>query len=147
MALLPPSTNAAYRGSPLAAWFLMLAAVLEFIPGCIHYFLPDGGAGVIAGLDLTQGGQTIVAIFAWFGAMQIPVAILLFVIALRYRPLVPLGLLVIIVSRSLMAIDGWFLKGAAGGHHPPEHYASPIAAALALVFLLLALRERPTVSG
>lgn len=147
MALLPPSTNAAYRGSPLAAWFLMLAAVLEFIPGCIHYFLPDGGAGVIAGLDLTQGGQTIVAIFAWFGAMQIPVAILLFVIALRYRPLVPLGLLVIIVSRSLMAIDGWFFKGAAGGHHPPEHYASPIAAALALVFLLLALRERPTVSG
>lgn len=147
MALLPPSTNAAYRGSPLAAWFLMLAAVLEFIPGCIHYFLPDGGAGVIAGLDLTQGGQTIVAIFAWFGAMQIPVAILLFVIALRYRPLVPLGLLIIIVSRSLMAIDGWFFKGAAGGHHPPEHYASPIAAALALVFLLLALRERPTVSG
>lgn len=146
MALLPPNTNAAYRGSPLAAWFLMLAAVLEFIPGCIHYFLPDGGAGVIAGLDLTQGGQTIVAIFAWFGAMQIPVAILLFVIALRYRPLVPLGLLIIIVSRSLMAIDGWFFKGAAGGHHPPEHYASPIAAALALVFLLLALRERPTVS-
>ena len=147
MALLPPSTNAAYRGSPLAAWFLMLAAVLEFVPGCIHYFLPDGGAGVIAGLDLTHNGHIIIATFAWFGAVQIPMAILLFVIGMRYRTLVPLGLTMLILSRSLMAIDGWFFKGAAGGHHPPEHYASPIAVALALVFLLLAVREQPARQG
>lgn len=147
MALLPPSTNAAYRGSQLAAWFLMLAAVLEFVPGCIHYFLPDGGAGAIAELDLTHNGQTIIAVFAWFGAVQIPMAILLFVIGLRYRTLVPLGLLILILSRSMMAIDGWFFKGAAGGHHPPEHYASPVAVALALVFLMLALREQPARQG
>ena len=147
MAFLPPSTNADYRGSTLAAWFLMLAAVLEFVPGCIHYFLPDGGAGAIAGLDLTHNGQTIIAVFAWFGAVQIPMAILLFVIGLRYRTLVPLGLLILILSRSLMAIDGWFFKGAAGGHHPPEHYASPVAVALALVFLLLATREQPARQG
>jgi len=143
MALFPPSTNAAYRGSPVSAWFLMLAAVLEFVPGCIHYFLPDGGAGVIAGLDLSTSGATIIAVFAWFGAVQIPLAILLFIIGLRYRTLVPLGLLVVIVSRGLMAIDGWFFKGAAGGHHPPEHFASPVAVVLALIFFLLALRERP----
>lgn len=147
MALFPPSTNGEYRGSPLAAWFLMLAAVLEFIPGCIHYFLPDGGAGVIARLDLSQNGAAIIAIFAWFGAVQIPMAILLFIIGLRYRTLVPLGLMVLIVSRSLMAIDGWFFKGAAGGHHPPEHYASPIAVVLALIFLALALRRRPAGQG
>ena len=143
MPLFPPSTNADYRGSPVSAWFLMLAAVLEFVPGCIHYFLPDGGAGVIAGLDLSTSGATIIAVFAWFGAVQIPLAILLFIIGLRYRTLVPLGLLVLIVSRGLMAIDGWFFKGAAGGHHPPEHFASPVAVVLALIFLLLALRERP----
>ncbi len=147
MALFPPSTNDAYRGSPLAAWFLMLAALLEFVPGCIHFFLPDGGAGVIAGLDLTQGGQTIIAVFAWFGAVQIPMAILLFVIGLRYRTLVPLGLLFLILSRGLMSIDGWFLKGVACGRHPPEHYASPIAVVLALGFLWLALREQPARQG
>jgi len=147
MALLSPSTNGEYRGSPLAAWFLMLAAVLEFIPGCIHYFLPDGGAGVIAGLDLSQNGQTIIAVFAWFGAVQIPMAILLFIIGLRYRTLVPLGLIILILSRGLMAIDGWFFKGAAGDHHPPEHYASPIAVGLALIFLMLALRHRPVGQG
>jgi len=146
-ALFPPSTNGEYRGSLLAAWFLMLAAVLEFIPGCIHYFLPDGGAGVIAGLDLSRNGAAIIATFAWFGAVQIPMAILLFIIGLRYRTLVPLGLMALILSRSLMAIDGWFLKGAAGGHHPPEHYASPIVVVLALIFLALALRQRPARQG
>ena len=147
MAVFPPSTNAAYRGATVSAWFLMLAAALEFVPGCIHYFLPDGGAGVIAGLDLTHNRQTIVSVFAWVGAIQIPFAMLLFVIGLRYRTFVPLGLLVLILSRSLMAIDGWFFKGAAGGHHPPEHYASPIAVVLALAFLLLALREQPAGQG
>ena len=47
--LLPPSTNDAYRGSPLSVWFLMLASALTIVPGLIHYALPDGGAGVIAG--------------------------------------------------------------------------------------------------
>lgn len=139
----PRSTNGDYRGSPLSVALLMLVAVLEFAAGCVHYFLPDGGAGVIAGIDLSQGGRTIIAVFAWFGAAQIPMAILLFVIAVRYRSLTPLALLTVILSRGLMAIDGWFLKGAAGGHHPPEHFASPIAVVLALVFFGLAVRERP----
>lgn len=145
MALFPPSTNAEYHGAKASAWFLMLVGVLEFIPGCIHYFLPDGGAGVIAGLDLSTRGDTIIAVFAWFGALQIPVAMLLFVIGLRYRTLVPLGLMVMIIARSLMAYDGWFGKSAHSGHHPPEHYGSPIAVALGLVFLIFALqkRERP----
>lgn len=144
MALFPPGTNADYRGARFAAWFLMLAGVLEFIPGCIHYFLPDGGAGVIARLDLSQGGQTIIGVFAWFGAIQIPFALLLFIIGWRYRTLVPLGLVALILSRGLMAIDGWFLKGAASGHHPPEHFASPIAVALAGLFLVLSLRPQPS---
>jgi hypothetical protein len=143
MALFPPSTNSDYRGATISAWFLMLVAMLEFVPGCIHFFLPDGGAGVIAGLDLTVSGSTIIAVFAWFGAIQIPFAMLLFVIGMRYRTLVPLALLAVITARGLMAIDGWFLKGAVSGHHPPEHYASPVAVALALVFLFLALRQRP----
>lgn len=141
MALFPPTTNADYRGAPASAWFLMLAAVLEFVPGCIHYFLPDGGAEVIAGLDLSHNRQVVLGVFAWVGAMQIPTALLLFLIGLRYRTLVPLALLMVIVTRLLMAIDGWFLKGAATGHHPPEHYASPVAVVLAAIFLVLSLRD------
>lgn len=138
----PPRANRDYRGSPLAAAFLILVAILEFAAGCIHYFLPDGGAGVIAGIDLSQSGRAIVAVFAWFGAMQISMAVFLFIIAVSYRTLVPLALLIVILSRGLMTIDGWFLKGAASGHHPPEHFVSPITVVLALIFFVLAVRER-----
>ena len=142
MTLLPPSTNADYRGLTLSAWFLVLLGVLSVVPGFIHYFLPDGGAGVIAGIDLSTRRETIVAIFAWFGALQIPYGIGLMIIGLRYRPLTPLFLSLVILERGLMAIDGWLLKGSHGEHHPPEHYASVATVALGLIFLALSLREK-----
>ncbi|MEY4249352.1 MAG: hypothetical protein RJA87_985 [Pseudomonadota bacterium] len=141
MAILPPSTNNDYRGSPLSAWFVVLTGVMSIIPGLIHYFLPDGGAGVIAHMDLSTRAETIFVLFAWFGALQIPHGIGQLIIGLRYRTLVPLMLVLVIIERGLMALDGWFLKGA-GGHHPPEHYASPVAVVLSLIFLILSLRER-----
>jgi hypothetical protein len=141
MALFPPSTNGDYRGSPFAAWFLVFLGVTTVIPGCIHYFLPDGGAGVIAGIDLGAQAHTIIAVFAWFGALQIPHGVAEIVVGLRYRTLTPLFLALVIVERGLMALDGWFLKGA-GTHHPPEHYASVAAIGLSLVFLVLSLRGR-----
>ena len=144
--LLPPSTNAAYRGSPLSVWFLMLSAVLTIVPGLIHYALPDGGAGVIAGIDLTFTGPTIIAIFAWYGALQIPFGLLLLIIALRYRSLVPLLLLLLVLQQALGAWTAWFWKGAHSNHHPPEHYASVVFVVLGLLFLGMSLRsgDRPT---
>ena len=142
MAILPPSTNDQYRGSILAAWFLALSAVLTIIPGMIHYFLPDGGSGVIAHIDLTTRADTIIAIFAWYGAMQIPFGILVLVIALRYRSLTPLVLLLLIMMQALSAFAAWFWKGAHGDHHPPEHYASAVFVGLGVVFFILSLRPR-----
>ena len=52
MSFLPPSTNSDYGGAGASAWFLTFAAVMTLVPGMIHSFLPDGGAGVIAGLDM-----------------------------------------------------------------------------------------------
>ena len=34
---------------------------------------------------------------------------------------------------------------ASSDHHPPEHFASPLATVLALVFLAMSLRERRAV--
>ena len=146
MALLPPSTNGDYRGAAIAPWFLMLFGVTTIVPGCIHYFLPDGGAGVIGGLNLEgpQGG-TIIGVFAWFGALQIPAGIAYLMIGLRYRPLTPLFISLILLERGLMAMDGWLLKGADASHHPPEHYASVAAMILAAVMLVLSLKPRRAV--
>lgn len=141
MALLPPSTNDQYRGSMLSVWFLGLIAAMTLITGMIHYGLPDGGAGVIAHIDLTTRRDTIVAIFAWFGALQLATGLGQLAVVLRYRTLVPLFLVLAIVERGLMSLDGWFLKGA-GHHHPPEHFGSPVVAVLGLLFLALSLRHR-----
>jgi hypothetical protein len=137
--LLPESTNDQYRGARISAWFLILTGVLNIAPGCIHYFLPDGGAGVIAHIDLSTRASTIISVFAWYGAMQIPLGVIQLLIGMRYRALVPLFLLMMIVQQGLSAIAGWFWKG--GGHHPPEHYASVISVVLGIVFLLLSLRD------
>ena len=143
MSYLPPSSNAQYAGAPVAAWFLMLSSLLEIVPGCIHYFLPDGGAGVIAGLDLTHNRSMILALFAWTGSVQIPFGIALFIVGLRYRTLVPLFLSLNMLERFLMSLSGWVLRPpGAGGHHPPEHYGSPVSVLLLGIFLYLSLSRR-----
>lgn len=142
MALLPPSTNAQYRGHPAAAWFLALCGVLTILPGLIHSFAPDGGAVSIAGLDLGDQAQLVRAMFAWEGATQIAFGLGLLAVAVRYRPLVPLFLALVVVERGLMSLQAWVLLPTTSGHHPPEHYASPATVVLALGFLALALRRR-----
>lgn len=139
--LLPPSTNGEYRGAPASAWFLALLALLSIIPGCIHYFLPDGGAGIIAHLDMGAQRATIVGVFAWMGATQIAYGLAQLAVALRYRALVPLFLLLALIERALGAIAAWITKGSASGHHPPENYGVLIALPLIALALVFALRE------
>jgi hypothetical protein len=140
LTLLPPSTNADYAGARSAPWFLALAAVLTLGPGLIHSFLPDGGAEVIAGLDLDAQRHLVISVFAWEGATQLALGAAMLAVALRYRPLTPLFLALLILERGLMTLQAWLLKP--GPHHPPEHYASPATVVLAALFLWLSLRPR-----
>jgi hypothetical protein len=140
VAFLPPSTNDRYRGSPAAAWFLGLAAVLTLAPGLIHSFASDGGMVSIARLDVGDRASLVRSLFAWEGATQIAFGLGLLAVALRYRPLVPLFLALVVVERGLMSLQAWVLLPTE--HHPPEHYASPVATVLAAAFLALSLRPR-----
>ncbi len=143
MAMFPPSTNDAYRGAMLSARLLTLLAVLTIGPGCIHTFLPDGGAGVIAGIDLSQCGTVIIALFAWAGATQIALGLVMLIVSLRYRSFVPLTLAVVLLERSLHALNAWVTKG--GSHHPPEHYAVLVGVPLLIIALALSLRAEASI--
>lgn len=138
---LPPSTNAQYRGSLGAARFLTVLSVLTILPGCIHTFLPDGGAGVIAGIDLSQCGPVIIALFAWAGATQIAFGIVMLLASVRYRSFVPLTFGLLLLERTLHALNAWVLK-AGTGHHPPEHYIVVVALPLLVVGLVYSLRPQ-----
>ncbi len=140
--LLPPSTNADYRGARVAVSFLGLTALLTLAPGLIHSFLPDGGAGVIAHLDMGGRAELVRGVFAWEGATQIAFGLAMAAVVVRYRSLTPLFLSLVIVERGLMTMQGWILLPPADGHHPPEHYASPVSVVLAAIFLVLSLGRR-----
>jgi hypothetical protein len=139
--LFPPSTNDGYRGSTVAAYFLTLLGILTIVPGCIHEFAPDGGAGTIAGLDLSQNGGVIIGLFAWAGATQIAFGLAMLVVSLRYRTLVPLMLALAIVELTLHALNAWVLKTVSGGHHPPEKYGVLVVLPLLLAAFALSLRS------
>jgi hypothetical protein len=140
--MLPPSTNGQYTGAPLAAYFLTLVGVLTVIPGLIHAFLPDGGAGVIAGLDLSKNGAAIIGAFAWAGATQIVWGVTLLVASLRYRSFVPPLLVLLLFERSLIALNLWLLKVPGNGHHPPGAYGTLVALPLLVAAFALSLRVR-----
>ena len=144
--LLPASTNTQYAGSPRAAQLLGVLAVLTIVPGCIHSFLPDGGAGVIAGLELGACREVIVALFAWAGATQIAFGIVMLLAATRYRSLVPIILVLVLLERGLHALDAWG-GTPSSGHRPPEHYAVLIGLPLVAGALWLSLREQHTDDG
>jgi hypothetical protein len=144
MPLLPPSTNAQYDGRPVAARLLAVFALLTIVPGCIHQFLPDGGAGTIAGIDLGACGPAIVALFAWAGATQIAFGLAMLVVALRHRPLAPAMLALLLMERTLHALNAWAWKPG-GGRHPPEHYA--VLVVLPLILWALAASLRPAVAS
>lgn len=139
--LFPPSTNGAYAGSMASAYFLTLFGVLSIVPGCIHTFAPDGGAGTIAGIDLSQNGAVIIALFAWAGATQIAFGLVALIVSLRYRPLVPLMLAAAVIERGLHALAFWVLKSGGTGHHPPEHYGVLIGVPLLIAALAASLRS------
>jgi hypothetical protein len=141
MPFLPSSTNAQYAGAPIAAHFLTLVGVLTILPGLIHTFLPDGGAGVIAGLDLSVNGAIVIGVFAWAGATQIVWGTALLVASRRYRSLVPPLLVLVAIERALIALNIWVLKTSPSGHRPPEAYATLISLPLLLAAIALSVRD------
>lgn len=142
MALFPPSTNEQYQGARASVWFLGLTAALTLVPALIHSFLPDGGAQVIAGLDLGNRRDLVIGVFRWEGATQLALGLAMLAVVIRYQALTPLFLVLLILEHGLMALQGWVLTPPADGHHPPEHYGSVAAVILGALFLVLALRDR-----
>ncbi len=141
--LLPPSTNDQYRGAPLAARFLILLGVAWVGPGLIHMVLPDGGAGVIAGIDLGSNPRALIGAFAWAGATQFVHGLTMIAVGIRYRSLVPLLLALSLAERMLLALFGWVLKAPPiGAHHPPEHYGSLVLIPIIMLFLWLSFRQQ-----
>jgi len=139
---LLPDDARTYSGPAFAWW--MAVAVLAVLTGrsLIHLFATDGGAESIATIDTTvAGGENIIALFGQWGAIQLLLAAVLWVLLLRYRGLTPFVYLIFIVEPVLRAISG-FLKPVEAVGIGPGHALNWLAVPILAVLLLFSLSGR-----
>ncbi|MGO9544957.1 MAG: hypothetical protein ACLPPF_09195 [Rhodomicrobium sp.] len=138
---LLPRVYGGYTGPGLPYYFLIAIAVAGTVRSLIHLLAPDGGAGTIAGLVLdAPGGRNIVAIFAQWGASQLLLACLYWVVILRYKFLTPLMLLTVFVEQCLRLAAGT-LKPLEVAAAPPGAIATYVLLPVALTMFLWSLRR------
>ena len=125
------------RWIPLAVLGLM--GVINLGRGAIHAFSPDGGAGVIAGLDLATNRQTIVSLFATLGFGQIAKGLFELYVVSRRRDLIGLFLAMQLVD-TLLAVGNLYLWRPLPVSVPGQPFN---LALLALQVLALAIAVRP----
>ena len=140
---LLPRADDPYSGSRWSLGFLILVTVMSTARSLIHLLATDGGAHTIAGITLdVAGGPNIVALFGQWGASQLVLACLQWVVVLCYRFLVP-AMLAIIVLEQLLRILAGRLKPLILDSPPPGAYGTYVVLGLALIFLAIELRHHP----
>ena len=137
--LLPPKVDNTIRGMKLPVYIFAFIAVISTVRSCIHLLAPDGGAGSIAGIDLSVAGANgIIFAFGLWGSSQLLYAIIQLVVVLRYRSLVPFMYLLLILETILRQFVG-HTKPPTLLHTPPGAIGDYINLPLALIMLVLSL--------
>ena len=79
--LLPAKADNTIRGMKLPVYVFALISIISTFRSCIHLLAPDGGAGSIAGMDLSvDGARGIIFAFALWGSAQLIYALIQLVV-------------------------------------------------------------------
>ena len=133
--LLPnnPTSFEGFRAIRIVTAIYLLVMVVR---SCIHLFAADGGAQSIAGIDTSvEGGNNIIAIFHQWGAIQLILAVLLFVLFFRYPGFTPLILLTLALDPVMRFIAGQMMSVTSTGTPPGEALNGASFYLLALLFI------------
>ncbi|MGD1090736.1 MAG: hypothetical protein ABSB35_01960 [Bryobacteraceae bacterium] len=135
--LLPPVVDNTIRGMKFPVYLFMLIAIVSTVRSCIHILAPDGGAGSIAGMDLSVAGAPgIIFSFALWGSAQLIYAFIQLAVAFRYHSLVPFMYLLLFVETLLRMLVG-HMKPVTFSHTPPGAYGNYVTLPLAALMLIL----------
>ena len=139
--ILPAQVDNTIRGNRLPAYLFLVLAMISTVRSCIHLLAPDGGAGSIAGMDLSVAGASgIIFAFALWGSSQLIYAFIQLAVAFRYRSLVPAMYVLLILETSLRMWVG-HMKPVTFAHTPPGAYANYIMLPLAVLMLALSFSQ------
>lgn len=137
--LLPATVDNTIRGMKLPAYLFAFIAVVSTVRSCIHLFSPDGGAGSIAGMDLSvEGADEVIFSFALWGSAQLIYALIQLAVAFRYRSLVPAMYLLLMLETLLRMLVGR-MKPVHFAHTPPGAIGNWVILPLAALMLILSL--------
>ena len=135
--LLPPVADNTLRGMRFPVYLFMPIAIVSTVRSAIHLLAADGGAGSIAGMDLSvAGAPEIIFSFALWGSAQLIYASIQLVVAFRYRSLVPFMYVLLFVETVLRMLVG-HMKPVTFLHTPPGAYANYVTLPVAALMLIL----------
>lgn len=141
---LLPANPATYDGPLLAFWAALVWLGVITVRSSIHLLAPDGGAQWIATIDVAvAGGSNIVAVFGQWGAIQLLLALLIWVLLLRWRGTVPLVLLVFTLEPVLRGLAGHLKPVTTIGTAPGAALNWLVLPAMAFFFYLSLCPARP----
>jgi hypothetical protein len=99
--LLPPLANFTYTGSRVSLWLLGIVLFVKVAIALGAIFNGHYAASVADGIPIDsftpQGTQAFLSVFASLGLSQLILGVLGVVLLLKYRPLVPMFLLVLLI--------------------------------------------------
>jgi hypothetical protein len=140
LGILPPVDDA-YSGSALAVAFLWLHLAMNVARGCVHVFLPDSGAGRIAGIDLAHNAAPVVSLLGAIGVDQLFWAAIELGVLTRYRRWIPTLLAFLLAKQVAAAWLLWLWKPL--GVEAPGKLGALAGVPLVALALWLSLREPP----
>ncbi len=141
--LLPERIDNDYRGHPIALWVFYPVALVTLGRSLVHMFLADGGAQSIATIPLDamtpNGAAAVILIFALWGLSQLLLGLVYVLVLWRYRALLPLMYLLLLVEYvGRLGLGAW--KPMETLATPPGAIGNFVVIALGAAMLVLSLR-------
>ena len=139
---LLPNNPTKFEGVRAVRIVTAIYLLVMVVRSCIHLFAADGGAQSIAGIDTSvEGGNNIIAIFHQWGAIQLILAVLLFVLFFRYPGFTPLILLTLALDPVMRFIAGQMMSLTTTGTPPGEALNAAAFYLLALLFIASLIKK------
>ncbi|MPM57052.1 hypothetical protein SDC9_103870 [bioreactor metagenome] len=130
-----------YQGNHFASWVFLGLALLGLGRSLIHILAADGGAGSIAGMNLTGfDAADVIFVFALWGSAQLLTAVLQLLVYWRYKSLIPLMYLFMLAEVLLRMFVG-LIKPAAFSHTPPGAFSNYLLIPLLIAMLILTQKK------
>jgi hypothetical protein len=137
--IFPKSANNNYNGYNIAKYVFLFIIFFTLARSCIHLFAPDGGAGIIAGLDTSgEMGQKLISIFSMWGLSQLLIGFFFIIVYLRYQNLISFCYLILIIEYAGRITIGFF-KPVITMHTPPGAIGNYLLIPLSILMFILSI--------